>query len=65
MSSYARYCRDQAADCARRARLASSPEVAENALKLELRWIKLAEKADIGFGRLGLSRGSPSAIAAR
>jgi hypothetical protein len=46
MSTYAKYCRDQAAECARRARLASSPEVAANALMLGLRWIKLAEKAD-------------------
>jgi hypothetical protein len=65
MSSYARYCRDQAAECARRARLANSPEVAANCLKLELRWIKLAEKADIGLGRMGLSKVSPSAVAAR
>jgi|SRR6516165_4774560 hypothetical protein len=28
MSSYARYCQDQATACARRARLASSPEIA-------------------------------------
>jgi hypothetical protein len=46
MSSYAKYCRDQAAECARRARMASSPEIAANCLKLELRWIKLAERAD-------------------
>jgi hypothetical protein len=65
MSSYARYCRDQAAECARRARLANSLKVAENCLKLELRWIKLAERADIGSGRLGWSKGSPSAIGLR
>jgi len=62
MSSYAKYCRDQAAECARRARLANSPEVAANCLKLELRWIKLAERADLGFGRAGLSN---SAMGAR
>ena len=45
MSSYARYCRDQAAECGRRARMARSREIAANCLKLELRWIKLAEKA--------------------
>src|SRR5262245_38553166 len=28
MSSYARYCQDQATACARRARVASSPEIA-------------------------------------
>jgi hypothetical protein len=65
MSSYARYCRDQAAECARRARMASSPEVAANSLKLELRWIKLAEKADTGMGHLGLSKKAPTAIGAR
>ena len=27
MSSYASYCQDQATDCARRARLASTPEI--------------------------------------
>jgi len=45
MSSYARYCRDQAAECGRRARMARSREIAANCLRLELRWIKLAEKA--------------------
>src|SRR5262245_22222350 len=65
MSSYAKYCRDQAVECARRARLASSPEVAANCLKLELRWIKLAEKADLGFGRAAPSQMAPRAVAAR
>jgi hypothetical protein len=60
MSSYAKYCWDQAAECARRARLANSPEVAENCLKLELRWIKLAERADGGIGRLGFAMGARS-----
>lgn len=46
MSSYAKYCRDQAAECARRARLASSPDIVANSRSLELRWLKLAEKAD-------------------
>ena len=64
MSSYAKYCRDQAAECARRARLANSPEVAENCLKLELRWIKLAERADGGFGRLSFGSAA-SAMGAR
>jgi hypothetical protein len=45
-SSYARYCRDQAAECARRVKLASSPEVAANARELGLRWVKLARKAE-------------------
>jgi hypothetical protein len=36
----------QAVECGRRARMASSREIAAKCLKLELRWIKLAEKAD-------------------
>ncbi|MFL6800107.1 MAG: hypothetical protein ACJ8F3_22195 [Xanthobacteraceae bacterium] len=51
MSSYRRYCREQAGECARRARLARSPEVAANCLKLELRWIKLAESAESTWRR--------------
>jgi hypothetical protein len=45
MSSYASYCQAQAAECARRARLASSPDIAEERRNLGLRWLKLAEKA--------------------
>jgi hypothetical protein len=45
MSSYASYCQAQAAECARRARLASSPDIAEDRRNLGLRWLKLAEKA--------------------
>ena len=45
MSSYASYCQAQAAECARRARLASSPDLAEDRRNLGLRWLKLAEKA--------------------
>ena len=45
MSSYARYCEDQAADCARRARLARSSEVAAYCRSLGLRWMKIAEQA--------------------
>lgn len=45
MSSYASYCHDQAAYCARRARLASSPEVVSYCRGLEFRWLKLAERA--------------------
>jgi len=51
MSSYARYCRDQAAECARRVKLASSPEVAANCRALGLRWLKLAERAERPLGR--------------
>jgi hypothetical protein len=46
MSSYARYCRDQAAECARRARLASSPEIIARCRRLGLQWLKLAQKAE-------------------
>jgi hypothetical protein len=46
MSSYSKYCREQAADCARRARIASSPEVAANCRTLQERWLKLAERAE-------------------
>src|SRR5436190_3615635 len=44
-SSYASYCHDQAAYCARRARLASSPEIVAHCRSLELRWLKLATQA--------------------
>ena len=53
MSSYANYCQDQAADCARRARLASSPEIVAYCRTLELRWLKLAEQAQDTGGALG------------
>jgi hypothetical protein len=46
MSSYANYCRDQAAECARRVKLANSPEVADSCRNLGLRWLNLARKAD-------------------
>jgi hypothetical protein len=46
-ASYAKYCRDQAADCARRARIASSPEVTANCKMLQERWLKLASKAGV------------------
>jgi hypothetical protein len=45
MSSYASYCHDQAAYCAQRGRLASSPEVVAYCRGLEFRWLKLAERA--------------------
>jgi hypothetical protein len=44
--SYLNYCQDQGMDCARRARLASSSEVAIYWRRLALRWIGLAEQAD-------------------
>ena len=45
MSSYATYCRDQANDCARRARLARSADIAAYYEGLGLRWLRLAEHA--------------------
>jgi hypothetical protein len=45
MSSYTSYCQDQAADSARRARLARSPELAAYWRSLGLRWLRLAEHA--------------------
>jgi hypothetical protein len=53
MSSYATYCSDQAAECARRAKLARSPEVAAYCRDLGLRWRKLAERARKPDPRLG------------
>jgi hypothetical protein len=53
MSSYASYCQDQAADCARRVRLASSPEMVAYCRSLELRWLKLAAQAQETGGALG------------
>jgi hypothetical protein len=53
MSSYANYCHDQATDCARRARLASSPEIIAYCRTLELRWLKLAGWAQKAGGTLG------------
>src|SRR6188474_1872102 len=41
MSSYAKYCLEQAARCTRRARLASSPEVIAHFLRMEQRWLKI------------------------
>jgi hypothetical protein len=53
MSSYASYCHDQAAYCARRARLASSPEVLAYCRGLEFRWLNLAARAQEMDGALG------------
>jgi hypothetical protein len=49
MSSYATYCRDQATDCTRRARLARSADIAIYYEGLGLRWLRLAEHAQ-GMG---------------
>src|SRR5262249_55483519 len=48
MSSYVKYCQVQAAECVRRAKLASSPELAAERRSLGLRWLRLAEKAQGG-----------------
>jgi hypothetical protein len=53
MSSYASYCQDQGIDCARRARLARSPEVATYWRCLGFRWLRLAEQAQRSGGALG------------
>ncbi len=63
MSSYAKYCRDQAADCARRARIASSPTVVANCRMLQERWLKLAEKAELEIRRPAFA--APLAMAVR
>jgi hypothetical protein len=53
MSSYATYCRDQATDCARRARLARSADIAAYYEGLGLRWLRLAEHAQGTGGVVG------------
>jgi hypothetical protein len=53
MSSYASYCQDQATDCARRARLASTPEIVAHCRSLEYRWLRLAQRAQATGGALG------------
>ena len=64
MSSYANYCHDRAADCARRARLASSPEIIAYCRTLELRWLKLAGPAQKAGGALG-HESNPAAALSR
>jgi hypothetical protein len=64
-SSYVMYCQAQAAECARRARLASSPELAAERRDLGLRWLRLAEKAraaSVGRVRQPASAAPPSAL---
>jgi hypothetical protein len=53
MSSYASYCQDQGIDCARRATLARSLEVATYWRCLGFRWLRLAEQAQRIGGALG------------
>ena len=50
---YANYCQDQAAACARRAKLASSPEIVAYCRTLERHWLKLAVQAQDTGGALG------------
>jgi hypothetical protein len=61
MSPYASYCQDQSIDCARRARLARSPEVATYWRSLGFRWLRLGEQSEGTGGALG--RGSDEAKA--
>ena len=49
--SYAEFCQDQASDCARRARLARSAQIAT--YYLGWRWLRLAEQAQETGGALG------------
>jgi hypothetical protein len=48
MSSYVMYCRAQAAECARRAKLASSPELAAERRDLGLRLAQKAKATPLG-----------------
>ena len=57
MSSYAKYCQEQATACARRARLASSSEVVTYCRNLEFRWLRLAQQAHETGGALGYESG--------
>jgi hypothetical protein len=65
MSSYAKYCQEQAAECARRAKLASSPEVAADRRNLGMRWLRLAEKARASVAPLGNASKRSAAMDAR
>ena len=56
MSAYAKYCQDQATACARRAGLASSPEIVTYCRNLEFRWLRLAKQAHETGGALGHER---------
>ena len=62
MSSYATYCQDQAIACARRARLASSPEIVVHCRTLEFRWLRFAEQAQETGGALGRESGPASTM---
>jgi hypothetical protein len=59
--SYAEFCLDQASDCARRARLARSTQIAAYYQDLAWRWLRLAEQAQETGGALG-NRGELEAL---
>src|SRR5262245_45044372 len=65
MSSYASYCQDQATNCARRAKLMSSPEIVAYCRSLEFRWLMLAAQAQETGGALGHERGISAVRQAR
>ena len=65
MSSYGTYCQDQATDCARRARLARSADIAAYYEGLELRWLRLAEHAQGTGGVVGQAREAIGAASLR
>jgi hypothetical protein len=56
MSSYASYCQDQITDCARRARLARSPEIATYWQGLAAKLVEACRAVIMGGGALGNSR---------
>src|SRR5262245_38234128 len=51
--SYVAFCLNQASDCARRARLARSAQIAAYYQDLGWRWLRLAEQAQETGGALG------------
>jgi hypothetical protein len=53
MSSYATHCQDQGIDCARRASLARSPEIAAYWRWLGVRWLRLGEQVQKTGAALG------------
>ena len=66
MSSYATYCRDQATDCTRRARLARSTDLAACYYEgLGLRRLRLAEHAQETDGVVGQASEAISASSLR
>ena len=66
MSSYdATYCQDQSVDCAQRATLAMSLEVATYWRCLGFRWLRLAEQAQWTGAALGHASGEVDASSLR